>query len=407
LLIVCGLCVLAACQSNPESSGLLPSPTSSQVETLQPAITLPTPKPSPTTRFTPTNDLELPPGSEEEVRLGAQDEGIQFTVYLDYQSPLSSSLMRILAEMIESHPGEIQVIIRQYPLIPIHDKSLLATQAVLAAQTYDAFWEVHEQLLVSQSEWTALDPSDFVQWLESLAIQLELPLPEYLELLTSPDIAQRAQINYESSLDDGIPGAPFLFIEELPYRLPIDPINIEASFLLIQSRESHYGEYPEISIDPAHNYFARVQTNLGEISIQLFPESALLGVNSFVFLAREGWMDGVPFHRVVPNLLVESGDRSGTGLGNAGYHFSVEVDPEWKFDSPGKVGLVNNGPGTNGSQFFITLQSMPEYTGVKTLIGEVIDGMDILMDLKARDPYIDLMNRPEIIIESISIEERP
>ena len=100
-------------------------------------------------------------------------------------------------------------------------------------------------------------------------------------------------------------------------------------------------------------YIATIHTEKGDIVIQLFPDKAPLAVNSFVFLARQGWFDGVTFHRVIPGFAAQAGDPSGTGKGNPGYFFNNEIS-DLKFDKPGMVGMANSGPDTNGSQFFIT-----------------------------------------------------
>jgi cyclophilin family peptidyl-prolyl cis-trans isomerase len=148
-----------------------------------------------------------------------------------------------------------------------------------------------------------------------------------------------------------------------------------------------FSEPPEMTIDPNKIYFATViMAKGGQFVIQLFPDKAPITVNNFVFLARNGFYNGTTFHRVIPNLLAQGGDPTGTGAGGPGYTFVDEIDPNLKFDKPGVFGMANYGPNTNGSQFFITLKECPYLNGRYTIFGQVISGMDVVMSIKPRDP---------------------
>ena len=103
-------------------------------------------------------------------------------------------------------------------------------------------------------------------------------------------------------------------------------------------------------IDPAKQYIATLKTEKGDIVIQLFADKAPLAVNSFVFLAREGWFNGVTFHRVLPGFVAQAGDPSATGMGGPGYFFRNETN-DLLYDKPGMVGMANSGADSNGSQF--------------------------------------------------------
>jgi cyclophilin family peptidyl-prolyl cis-trans isomerase len=139
--------------------------------------------------------------------------------------------------------------------------------------------------------------------------------------------------------------------------------------------------------------------------IQLYAAQAPLAVNSFVFLARQHWFDGVTFHRVIPGFVAQAGDPSGTGRGGPGYVFDNEIRPDLLFDKPGVVGMANSGPDTNGSQFFITYSPQPQLDGGYTVFGQVTAGMDILGSLTPRDPQSggDLPAGDKIL--GITIEE--
>jgi cyclophilin family peptidyl-prolyl cis-trans isomerase len=159
-------------------------------------------------------------------------------------------------------------------------------------------------------------------------------------------------------------------------------------------------------IDPEATYRATLQLDRGEIVIDLFPASAPMAVNSFVFLAGQGWFDGCIFHRVLPGTLAETGDPSGTGLGGPGYFFATEIDPALTFEEAGVVALTSAGLGTNGSQFFITLAPLPQLNGTRSVFGRVASGLEILQGLARRDPLFNLLNPPGATILRVTIEER-
>jgi cyclophilin family peptidyl-prolyl cis-trans isomerase len=160
---------------------------------------------------------------------------------------------------------------------------------------------------------------------------------------------------------------------------------------------------PEMQIDPAKKYTARMETDKGTMVLELFADKAPKTVNNFVFLSREGFYDGVIFHRVIPDFMAQGGDPTGKGSGGPGYRFADEFHPSLKHDKPGVLSMANAGPGTNGSQFFITHVPTPWLDGKHTVFGRIVEGMDVLMSIPPRDP-----GRPEnpgVKILSVTIEE--
>ena len=133
---------------------------------------------------------------------------------------------------------------------------------------------------------------------------------------------------------------------------------------------------------------------------------APIAVNSFVFLAENGWYDNVTFHRVLPGFMAQGGDPSGTGLGGPGYNFINETDPDITFDRAGLLAMANSGLDTNGSQFFITYAPVSYLDGDYTIFGEVIEGMDVVESLSPRDPSESNVLPPGDMILSVEIEER-
>ena len=165
---------------------------------------------------------------------------------------------------------------------------------------------------------------------------------------------------------------------------------------------------PPMTIDVEKTYFATIETEKGDIRIQLFPDIAPETVNSFVFLAREGFYDGVTFHRVIPGFVAQGGDPTGTGTGGPGYTLPDEFS-----DRPfaeGSVGMAKRTqPHSAGSQFFICLKPQEGtmdcsgLTGSFTLFGEVVSGMDVAESLTPREPTT--ATTPGDTIITITIEE--
>ena len=160
---------------------------------------------------------------------------------------------------------------------------------------------------------------------------------------------------------------------------------------------------PEMKIDPKKQYIARMETDKGEIQIELHANKVPLTVNNFVFLSQEGFYDGVIFHRVIADFMVQGGDPTGTGTGGPGYRFEDELDSTLKHDKPGVLSMANAGPNTNGSQFFITHTPTPWLDGKHTVFGLVTEGMDVVMSIPPRDPLHP--EYPGVKIIKVTIEE--
>lgn len=168
--------------------------------------------------------------------------------------------------------------------------------------------------------------------------------------------------------------------------------------------KKYYGSAPKMALDPAKTYQALVKMENGKtFTILLHADKAPITVNSFVFLAREGYFDGVTFHRVLEGFMAQGGDPSGTGAGGPGYQFENE-DSDLVFDKAGVVAMANAGRDTNGSQFFITFGRTPHLNGGYTIFGQVIDGMETVHAITLRDPS----QRPDFVgdaMESVTIIE--
>jgi len=165
------------------------------------------------------------------------------------------------------------------------------------------------------------------------------------------------------------------------------------------ARNNAYNEPPPMTIDPTKSYAAVLDTSVGPIRLTLFPADAPVTVNNFVNLARDGFYDGVSFHRVMSEFMAQGGDPTGTGTGGPGYSFADELESGRVFDSRGQLAMANAGPGTNGSQFFVTFAPQPELNNKHTIFGEIAD------DGPALDAIPVTGDGEAVVIKSVRIIE--
>ena len=151
---------------------------------------------------------------------------------------------------------------------------------------------------------------------------------------------------------------------------------------------------------------AHITTTKGTIKLNLFYHEVPVTVSNFVNLSNRGYYNDISFHRVIDNFMVQGGCPLGTGTGGPGYEFDDEFHPELKHDSPGILSMANAGPGTNGSQFFITFAPAPHLDTRHTIFGKVIQGINILLSISPRDPMTDA-GRLGDSLYTVGIDERP
>ena len=148
---------------------------------------------------------------------------------------------------------------------------------------------------------------------------------------------------------------------------------------------------PEMQIDPSKVYKAIMETSRGTIVLELYPEYAPKTVNNFVFLASQGFYDGVTFHRVINDFMIQGGDPTGSGRGGPGYRFEDELKDNPLRHETGVISMANAGPNTNGSQFFITHSPQPHLDGRHTVFGKVVDGMDVVNKIRQGDKIMKVV----------------
>ena len=169
--------------------------------------------------------------------------------------------------------------------------------------------------------------------------------------------------------------------------------------------QKQYPAAPAMSIDPNKEYTATFEVEgKGSFTVKLFAKEAPITVNNFVFLARDGYYTGTIFHRVISGFMAQGGDPTGTGMGGPGYKFQDEFAPTLKHTKPGILSMANAGPGTNGSQFFITFGPTPHLDNKHSIFGEVSEGMDIVNKITIRDPQGS--RQPGDKIASLTITEK-
>lgn len=167
--------------------------------------------------------------------------------------------------------------------------------------------------------------------------------------------------------------------------------------------QKQWAKAPDFILDLTKKYSATFKTDKGDIKVALFASRVPNTVNNFVFLVREGFYNDTIFHRVITDFMAQGGDPTGTGRGGPGYSFRDEFEPSLKHSKPGILSMANAGPNTNGSQFFLTHVPTPWLDNKHSVFGEVIEGLDILLSIPARDP--GLLGAPAVKLHSIEISE--
>ncbi len=149
-----------------------------------------------------------------------------------------------------------------------------------------------------------------------------------------------------------------------------------------------YDAPPSLEIATDRSYKVSIETGRGTIELELFPQHAPKTVNNFVFLAQDGFYDGITFHRVINNFMVQGGDPTGSGRGGPGYRFEDELKGNPLRHERGVISMANSGPGTNGSQFFITHGPQPHLDGKHTVFGKVTKGLDVVDAIEQGDAMV-------------------
>jgi cyclophilin family peptidyl-prolyl cis-trans isomerase len=315
----------------------------------------------------------------------------------------------VLEELRDEYGDDLRIVYRHFPLITIHDKAQITAEATEAAGAQDKFWEMHDILFERQSDWNSSTEEEMVDLLVDYAEEIGVEdLEQFRSDLENDVYADEVLADYEAAVGAGLSSTPTLVGNQVPFpaqEFGLSYLGIDAFLKLMSLREVWY-EAPGQVLDPEKEYIATIQTEKGDIVLELYPDTAPINANSFAFLAEQGWYKDVTFHRVLEGFVAQAGDPTGLGIGFPGYRCGDEISPDRTFDGPGVVSLANSGPNSNGSQFFITYDAIPQLDEGFTIIGQVIEGMDIAEDLTPRDPNQNPFSPAGDRIIDIIIEER-
>jgi cyclophilin family peptidyl-prolyl cis-trans isomerase len=327
-------------------------------------------------------------------------------VYADLQDATSGAFVGVVNRLLEKYPDNIRFISRIFPLVGRNDKAVFSAQAVEAAHLQNKYWEMHDLLFSQQTNWVNLSMEDFEQWSAAQASALGMDVEQYQADVKSEAVLNLVQSNFETAREFGPFAVPLIVINGEIYLGPQDFGSLNDIVALILLGKRHFTNCPPMLVAKTRQYIATLHTEKGDVVIQLFADKTPYTVNSFVYLAQQGWYDDITFHRVLPDLFAQTGDPSGTGKGTPGYYVVTEILPELTFNRPGMVAMVNSGPDTSGSQFFITYASTPQFDGQYTIFGEVLSGMDVLGQLTPRNVQLGVETPPGDRLLSIEIEEK-
>jgi cyclophilin family peptidyl-prolyl cis-trans isomerase/protein-disulfide isomerase len=414
LLLVSIFAVLfTSCSSVAEVKTEEPPTTTGGVSTLAP-YNLPTPVPDPTCVPNPPPPI---PSQEDILKFsvdpktdwikGSESAPITIVEYGDFQCPYCSIASQNLMALLEQYPEDVKLVYRHFPLASIHPNAILATQASEAAglQGEDAFWAMHDLLYATQEDWSPLSAEDFGSWLIDQAADLGLEPTQFETDLYSEEITTKAEAAWTDGQEKGLTGTPYIRINII-HEVRADPQLLSAYVEMIKLESQQFTACPPMTVDSDAEYQATIKTEKGDIVIDLFPDIAPLAVNSFIFLAENGWFDGNTFHLVLPGFFAQTGDPTGTGYGGPGYTFSTETSRDYEFDRAGLVGMVSSGPDRNGSQFFITYDAIPDLTGGFTIFGEVSEGMNVLKEITPRNPQPGVALPPGDVLLNVTVEKQ-
>ncbi len=405
-VLVLFLFFLSACAQTPAA------PTSSAPVSTTPTIKIIMPTPASCTSVVtvptpgPEEPSVFPKVSEQDHVRGPQDAVFTIMDYIDFRDPRSALFAAAADQLLKENPDKVRIVERLFPLIGISDTSAIAAQAAEAAAEQNKYWEMRDLLYQQQAGWTNLSAGDFEKWITTQAKNLGLNVDRFKTDLKREDIVNRVQKAWEDGQKMGLPGTPLVVLNGQIYGGPRDYNSLNDIMQLIVLGKRQFTACPPVTVEKNKQYLATLHTEKGDVVIQLFANKAPYTVNSFLFLVKNGWYDNITFHRVIPKLFAQTGDPSGTGKGNPGYYVVTEIDPNLKFDRPGMVGMVNSGPDTSGSQFFITYGPAAQFDGKYTIFGQVIKGMDVLEKLTPRDAQPGQPTPPGDKLQSITIEEK-
>lgn len=354
----------------------------------------------------------LPPVADDDLVIGPDDAVVTFLEYSQLTCPACASFEPLLVAIQERYPDDVRLVFRHFPF---QDKSIITAQALEAAWKQGKFNEFKTYMfdrktksaenpehanLPDDAFWGSVAERDLDVWLEEHIVELGLEPTQFFVDMYSPETVVKVQTSLDTAQNIGITSTPTLFINGFEWSDERTFEIFSYYVQLIMNQENEYDVCPPETIQPGIDYSATISTTKGDIVVDLFEDIASYTVRSFVFLAQEGWYDGLSF--IAADDYVLSGDASDTGFGGPGYSYLDEMSTDQSFVVAGKLATINRGPGYNGSTFFINKITL-ENNQSGTIFGEVIEGMDVVNALEQRDNII----KPAIDrILSVTIHEK-
>ena len=218
----------------------------------------------------------------------------------------------------EAYGDDLRVVYRHFPLITIHDKAQITSEAAEAAGAQGKFWEMHDLLYERQQDWSSEAEDKIVDLLVGYAEEIGVPdMEQFRTDLIENTYADKVLADYDAAVGAGLTGTPTFVVNQVNFpsqAFGLSYQGLEAFINLMTLRENWF-EQPEQVIDPEKEYVATIETEKGDIVVELFPDTAPVNVNSFAFLAQNGWYKDGTFHRVLPGFVAQGGDPTGTGIG--------------------------------------------------------------------------------------------
>ena len=327
----------------------------------------------------------FPEVSEEDHVKGPEDAMLTLIEYTDFFCPYCGMAFQELEKLLEKYPDDVRLVYRALPLESLHPTAPLAAQAAEAADIQGKFWEMYEAIFSNQTTLAPMTADELKEDLIARAEEMGLDVDQFVEDMESQDMVDKITEGAEAMFQAGVSSTPTVLANGRP--LPDWHANYLSNIIEVMKAEDQMAEEcPEWVIDQSKTYTATIKTKDGDMVLELYADVAPLAVNSFVYLARSGFYDGVTFHRVYHNFMAQTGDPTGTGWSGAGYQYREEISPDLTFDEAYMVGVAKSSmPGTSGSQFFITYVPYPSLNGGYTIFGKLIGGIDVFEKITERD----------------------
>ena len=327
----------------------------------------------------------FPEVSEDDWTKGPEDAILTVMEYTDFFCPYCGMAYAELETLIEKYPDDVRLVYRPLPLDSLHPTAPLAAYAAESAGMQGKFWEMYSAIFSNQESISALTAEELTEWLKTTAEELDLDVDQFATDIASEDVINKITTAQQTMFEAGVSSTPTVLVNGRPVG------NWQSAYLsnfieVMKAEKDMVTECPPFVIDQDKEYTATITTEKGDLVLELYPEAAPLAVNSFVYLAREGFYNDVTFHRVYHNFMAQTGDPTGTGWSGAGYQYREEIVPELTYDEAYMVGVARGqAEGSSGSQFFITYVPYPSLNGGYTIFGKLIDGIDVFEQITERD----------------------